>query len=72
LGFGGGWPFLLFDGDNYGFVDFAGVGDFGLGGGGLVGVLVFGAEPADQAVAFFGGAFGVEGSIPFVTTELLN
>jgi hypothetical protein len=50
LGFGGGWPFLLFDGDNYDFVGFAAVGNFGWGGGGLVGVLVFGAQPADQVV----------------------
>jgi hypothetical protein len=43
LGFGGDRPFLLFDGDNDGFVSFAAVDNFGLGGGGLVGVLVFGA-----------------------------
>jgi hypothetical protein len=61
LGFGGGWPFLLFDGSNDSFGGFAAVDDFGWGGGGLVGVLVFGAQPANQAVAFFGGAFGVEG-----------
>jgi hypothetical protein len=29
------------------------------------GGLVFGAEPADVSVAFFGGAFGVEGDEAF-------
>jgi hypothetical protein len=31
----------------------------------LVGGLVFGAQPADEAVAFFGGAIGVEGDEAF-------
>ncbi|MGB3669530.1 MAG: hypothetical protein WA984_05435 [Phormidesmis sp.] len=57
-------PFLLFDGFDDGF----------FGGenfeGDLLGLsffrsLVFGAEPADEAVAFFFGAFGVEGDEVF-------
>jgi hypothetical protein len=31
----------------------------------LFGGLVFGAEPADVSVPFFGGAFGVEGDEAF-------
>jgi hypothetical protein len=46
LGFGGG---------NYYFSGFVVVGECYVGGGGLVGVLLFGAQLADQAVAFFGG-----------------
>ena len=56
------------DGIDRPFLLFGGGGDFGFGdrdafdGGllGLVGVLIFGSQPADQAVAFFFGALGVE------------
>jgi hypothetical protein len=40
-------------------------GKVGLGGLNLFGGLVFGAEPADMSVAFFGGMFGVEGDEAF-------
>ena len=65
-----GWVghFLLFDrGDDgcFGGENFEG-GLLGLDFfGGLPWVLVLGAEPADEAVAFFFGAFGVEGNEVF-------
>jgi len=44
------------------FFDEAGEGG---GGGDVVGRLVLGAEPADEAGGFFGAAFGVEGDDAF-------
>ena len=68
LFFGLGRPFLLFDGGDDGFFgreDFEGdlLGlDFV---GSLPRRLIVGAEPADEAVAFFFGAFSVEGDEVF-------
>jgi hypothetical protein len=66
LGFGLDGPFLRFDGcDDCCFFFDTNSFDGGLGGFGLVGGLVFGAEPADEAVAFFGGTFGIQGNEAF-------
>ena len=56
---------MLFDGDYNGFwfdIDTCqgDLGRLGLGGG-----LIFGAQPADVSIPFFGGAFGVEGDEAF-------
>ncbi|WP_121968273.1 hypothetical protein [Leptolyngbya sp. BC1307] len=63
-----GGPFLLFYGFGDGFFwgeNFEG-GLLGLGFfEGLPRRLVLGAEPADEAVAFFSGSFGVEGNEVF-------
>ena len=60
-----GGPLLL----NGGFDDRFFLGDDAFEGGlsfdNLVGGLILGAEPADEAVAFFFGAFGVEGDEVF-------
>jgi hypothetical protein len=54
-----GRPFLLFGRGDRGFVGGVDAVECGLVGG-LFGGLVVGSEPADQAVAFFFGALGVE------------
>ncbi len=68
LCFGLGGPLLLFYGFDDGFLggeNFEG-GLLGLGFfGGLPWILILWAEPADEAVAFFFGAFGVEGDEVF-------
>jgi hypothetical protein len=52
---------LLFDGGDHGFWFDIDTWQGDLGGLNLGGGLIFGAEPADMSVTFFGGAFGVEG-----------
>jgi len=59
--FGLGGPLLLLDGFDDRLFGFDDTFEGGLGGLHLVGCLVLGAEPADEAVTFFFGAFGVEG-----------
>ena len=59
-----GEPFLLLDGFDDGFFDRGDAFEGGLVDG-FVGCLIFRAEPADGAVAFFFGAFGVEGDEVF-------
>jgi hypothetical protein len=55
--FGLGGPFLRFNGcDNSRIFFYTNTFEGSLGGFDLVGGLVFGAQPADEAVAFFGGA----------------
>ncbi len=61
---------MLFDGFDdrcFGGEHFEGglLGFSGEGFGGLPWILILGAEPADEAVAFFFGAFGVEGDEVF-------
>ena len=58
-------PFLLFDGFDNGFGGGGNAFKGCLGRLNLIGGLVFGAQPADQAVAFFFGAFGVESDEAF-------
>ena len=60
-----GGPFLLQGGFDDGFFFGGDAFESGLGFDGFVGGLVVGAEPADEAVAFFFGAFGVEGDEVF-------
>lgn len=64
LGFGLGGPGLLVGGFDDGFGGGFDDGELGLGGG-LLGCLVVGAQPADLSVAFFFGALGVELDEPF-------
>jgi len=56
---------LLLDGGDDGFFGFGDAGEHLLSELHFVGGLVFGAEPADVAVAFFFGALGVEGDKVF-------
>ena len=65
LFFGLGRPLLRFDGDNDDFLGGTHTFEDGLDGLCLLGGLVFGAQPADVAVAFFFGALGVEGNEAF-------
>jgi hypothetical protein len=65
LVFEGAGELLLLDGGDRDFLRFGDAGDHLLGGLHFVGGLIFGAEPADVAVAFFFGAIGVEGDKVF-------
>jgi len=65
LVFEGAGEGLLLDGGNDGFFRVGDAGEHLLSELHFVGGLVFGAEPADVAVAFFFGALGVEGDKVF-------